>query len=96
MMRRLWNCLNSSIEVTKTAYVVDNGDGTTNSGDTIVYTITVNNNGNTIVSSLTLVDNKDGNNRTLQLSSGPAFVSSTKTLLVDFLWLVKLLTLQHI
>ena len=57
--------LNSSIEVTKTAYVIDNGDGTTNSGDTIVYTITVNNNGNTVVSSITLVDNlKDGNNRT--------------------------------
>ena len=71
--------LNSSIEVTKTAYVIDNGDGTTNSGDTIVYTITVNNNGNTAVSSITLVDNlKDGNNRTLQLSSGPTFVSSTQ------------------
>ena len=71
--------LNSSIEVTKTAYVIDNGDGTTNSGDTIVYTITVNNNGNTVVSSMTLVDNlKDGNNRTLQLSSGPAFISSTQ------------------
>ena len=45
------------IEVTKTAYVIDNGDGTTNTGDTIVYTITVNNNGNTVVSSITLVDN---------------------------------------
>ena len=71
--------INSSIEATKTAYTIDNGDGSINAGDTIVYTITINNTGSTQLSSITLIDTlKDGNNNVLQLSSGPLFVSSTQ------------------
>jgi uncharacterized repeat protein (TIGR01451 family) len=70
---------NRSIEATKTAYTIDNGDGSINAGDTIVYTITVNNTGSTQLSSITLIDTlKDGNNNVLQLSSGPLFISSTQ------------------
>ena len=38
----------SSIEVTKTATIVDNGNGTTGLGDTITFLITVENTGNTL------------------------------------------------
>ena len=70
---------NKSIEVTKTAYTIDNGDGSVNAGDTIVYTITINNTGSTQLSSIALIDTlKDGNNNVLQLSSGPVFVSSNQ------------------
>ena len=70
---------NRSIEATKTAYTIDNGDGSVNAGDTIVYTITINNTGSTQLSSITLIDTlKDGNNNVLQLSSGPLFVSSSQ------------------
>ena len=71
--------INRSIESTKTAYTIDNGDGSVNAGDTIVYTITINNTGSTQLSSITLIDTlKDGNNNVLQLSSGPLFVSSSQ------------------
>jgi gliding motility-associated-like protein/uncharacterized repeat protein (TIGR01451 family) len=71
--------INKSIEATKTAYTIDNGDGSVNAGDTIVYTITINNTGSTQLSSITLIDTlKDGNNNVLQLSSGPLFISSTQ------------------
>ena len=70
---------NRSIEATKTAYTIDNGDGSVNAGDTIIYRITINNTGSTQLSSITLIDTlKDGNNNVLQLSSGPLFVSSTQ------------------
>ena len=71
--------INKSIEATKTAYTIDNGDGSLNAGDTIVYSITLNNTGATQLSSITLIDTlKDGNNNVIQLSSGPLFVSSTQ------------------
>ena len=69
---------NRSTEATKTAYTIDNGDGSVNAGDTIIYMITINNTGSTQLSSITLIDTlKDGNNNVLQLSFGPLFVSST-------------------
>ena len=64
----------SSLEVTKTAIVVDNGDNVNGSGDTITYTITVENTGNTILTGVGLVDTlTDGNNAELSLTSGPSF-----------------------
>jgi gliding motility-associated-like protein/uncharacterized repeat protein (TIGR01451 family) len=70
---------NKSIEATKTAYTIDNGDGSVNAGDTIIYTITINNTGSSQLSSITLIDTlKDGNNNVLNLSSGPLFVSSSQ------------------
>jgi gliding motility-associated-like protein/uncharacterized repeat protein (TIGR01451 family) len=70
---------NRSIKATKTAYTIDNGDGSINAGDIIVYTININNTGSTQLSSITLIDTlKDGNNNVLQLSSGPLFISSTQ------------------
>ena len=64
----------SSLEVTKTAIVVDNGDNVNGSGDTITYTITVENTGNTILTGVGLVDTlTDGNNAELSLTSGPLF-----------------------
>ena len=67
----------SSLEVTKTAIVVDNGDNVNGSGDTITYTITVENTGNTILTGVGLVDTlTDGNNAELSLTSGPLFYAN--------------------
>ena len=66
------------VEATKTAAVTDNGDGNTGAGDTIVYTITVENTGGTSLSNISLSDVlTDGNGGNLSLTSGPAFVSSS-------------------
>ena len=66
------------VEATKTAAVIDNGDGNTGAGDTIVYTITVENTGGTSLSNISLNDVlTDGNGGNLSLTSGPAFVSSS-------------------
>ncbi len=69
----------SSLEVTKTAAVTDNGgDGNTGSGDIINYTITVENKGNVTLSGLTLVDTlTDGSGGSLTLTNGPSFSSTT-------------------
>ncbi len=70
--------LQISIQVTKTAVIVDNGDGETGTGDTINYTITVENTGNVSLTELSLVDTlTDGNGNTIDLSSGPSFESSS-------------------
>ena len=67
------------IEATKTATTIDNNsNGIVDLGDTIVYTITVENKGNTSLSSLTLVDTlSDGSGGSLTLTSGPTFTSSS-------------------
>lgn len=63
------------LEATKTQVFEDNGDGREDIGDTLNYTITVENIGNIPVSGLALVDtltDLDGN--TLALTDGPDFV----------------------
>ena len=68
----------SSLEVTKTAAVTDNGDGNTGASDVINYTITVENKGNVTLSGLTLVDTlTDGSGGSLTLTNGPSFSSTT-------------------
>ncbi len=68
----------SSLEVTKTAAVTDNGDGDTGASDVINYTITVENKGNVTLSGLTLVDTlTDGSGGSLTLTNGPSFSSTT-------------------
>ena len=73
----------TSLEVTKTAAVTDNGgDGNTGTGDIINYTITVENKGNVTLTGLTLVDTlTDGSGGALTLTNGPSFSSSTQTLI---------------
>ena len=67
----------SSIEVTKTATITDNGNGTTGLGDTITFLITVENTGNTTLSGVVVNDTfSDLSGNTLTLTSGPLFVSA--------------------
>ena len=68
-----------SIEVIKTAVVIDNnGDGKNGIGDTIEYTITVENTGNTDLTGLSFVDTfKDLNGDLIVLSSGPIYDDSS-------------------
>ena len=69
----------STIEVTKTASVTDEGDGNIGKGDVINYTITVKNNGNVTLTGLTISDTlKDGNGGMLSMSSGPSFSGANK------------------
>jgi gliding motility-associated-like protein/uncharacterized repeat protein (TIGR01451 family) len=68
----------SSIEVTKTANISDNGDGLVGLGDTINYTITIENTGNTDLSDLLLTDVlTDRNGNVLPLTSGPSFENAS-------------------
>ena len=68
----------ASLEATKTATITDNGDGITNTGDTIVYTITVKNTGGVTLTGITLTDTlKDGNGGNLTLNGGPNFISAS-------------------
>ena len=70
---------NPSLEVTKTATVTDNGDGVPGAGDTIVYTITVENNGNISAKDLVLSDvMTSGDGTTIELTTSPSFVSSSQ------------------
>jgi gliding motility-associated-like protein/uncharacterized repeat protein (TIGR01451 family) len=67
----------SSIEVTKTATVTDNGNGTTGLGDTITFLITVENTGNTPLSGVVVNDVfSDLSGNALALTTGPLFVSA--------------------
>lgn len=62
------------IETTKTVTLADNGDGIEGVGDTLEYTITVENTGNVPLSGLGLVDTlTDLNAAVLTLDSGPDF-----------------------
>ena len=65
----------STIEVTKTASVTDQGDGFVGAGDVINYTITVKNNGNVTLTGLTISDTlTDGNGGILSMSSWSSFL----------------------
>ena len=67
----------SSIEVTKTATITDNGNGTTGLGDTITFLITVENTGNTVLNGVVVNDTfSDLSGNALTLTSGPLFVSA--------------------
>ncbi|RPG54724.1 MAG: DUF11 domain-containing protein, partial [Flavobacteriales bacterium TMED96] len=67
------------VNVEKTASVFDNGDGFTNTGDTINYVIKVTNNGISQLSSVTLTDVlTDNASNTLTLTNGPNFVSASQ------------------
>ena len=70
---------NPIIKVVKSASVVDiNSNSSNDSGDVIVYNITIENTGNVSLSNLTLVDNlTDGDGNALALSEGPVFTSSS-------------------
>ena len=82
------------------ASINDNGDGELGLGDTIEYTITVENLGNVTLSGLTLEDTlTDGQDNTLTLTSGPSFESSTMNSLegalhVELLLMSSLLNFQ--
>ena len=60
---------NPEVEVIKTAFISDNGDGVTGLGDTIDYTIRITNTGNVTLNSLTLAD-------TITDATGAALASS--------------------
>jgi uncharacterized repeat protein (TIGR01451 family) len=67
----------SSIEATKTQVLVDNGDGRDDVGDTVVYTISVENTGNTVLTSVGVVDTLiDLQGGAQTLTAGPDFVSA--------------------
>ena len=67
----------SSIEVTKTATITDNGNGTTGLGDTITFLITVENTGSTLLNGVVVNDSfSDLSGNALTLTSGPLFVSA--------------------
>ena len=84
---------NPIIETTKTASINDNGDGELGLGDTIEYTITVENLGNVTLSGLTLEDTlTDGQDNTLTLTSGPSFESSTMNSLAGDLQVGEMVT----
>ena len=65
---------NTSMEITKTAIVIDNGDGVNGASDKVVYTITVNNTGDTSLTGVTISDTlTDANGTALSLDAGPTF-----------------------
>ena len=67
-----------SFEVTKTATVTDNGNGSIGVGDTIVYTITVANTSSDVLQNLTFAETlKDALGNSLTMTTGPSFVSAT-------------------
>ena len=68
------------LEVTKIAEADDiNQDDETGPGDIINYTITIENKGNITITGISIIDTMiDGNGRSLSLTSGPTFVSSSE------------------
>ncbi len=67
-----------AIEATKTQTFTDNGDGSDSVGDTVTYTITVENTGNVVLTGVSLVDTlTDLGGGALALDSGPTFVSAS-------------------
>ena len=69
------------LQVSKTACVTDlNNNSVNDSGDSILYTILVQNKGNVTLTSLTLSDTlTDANSSTLNLIAGPTFSSSSSS-----------------
>ena len=66
------------MEITKTAIVIDNGDGVNGASDKVVYTITVNNTGDTSLTGVTISDTlTDANGTALSLDAGPTFTSAS-------------------
>ena len=66
------------IEITKTSTITDEGDGQTGLGDTIAFTITVENTGNLNLASVTLEDELiTVNGDALTLTTTPTFVTSS-------------------
>ena len=70
---------NPIIEATKTVSITDNnGNGLTDLGDLLTYTILLENKGNVTLSGLTISDTlTDGNSQLLTLTTTPTFVSAT-------------------
>ena len=69
----------AKIEVTKTQAVTDNGDGVTGVGDTVTYTMTVENKGNVPLTDLILRDEfRTIAGTPLTLDRGPDFVSASQ------------------
>ncbi|WP_196889297.1 gliding motility-associated C-terminal domain-containing protein, partial [Aureivirga sp. CE67] len=69
---------NPSLDVEKTAEIQDNGDGELGVGDTIIYTITIENVGNVTLSNLELEDIfQNIDNELLTLTSGPSFTNAS-------------------
>ncbi|MGB1992209.1 MAG: DUF7507 domain-containing protein, partial [Flavobacteriaceae bacterium] len=67
----------SAIEVTKTASIVDNGNGTNGLGDTITFLITVENTGSTALNGVDVNDTfSDLSGNSLALTTNPQFVSA--------------------
>ena len=65
---------NPSMEVTKEGTVTDNGDGTLGVGDTVNYSITIENKGNVNLTSPVLVDTfTDSSGKPLALTTSPTF-----------------------
>ncbi|WP_040282622.1 DUF7507 domain-containing protein, partial [Psychroserpens damuponensis] len=65
---------NPSIIAEKSASITDNGDGVLGAGDTINYTITVENTGNSTLSNVGIVDTlTDADGTVLTLTTGPTF-----------------------
>ncbi|WP_047545022.1 T9SS C-terminal target domain-containing protein [Psychroserpens sp. Hel_I_66] len=70
-------CENPSILAEKSVSVTDNGDGVLGAGDTVNYTITVENTGDVVLTNVGIVDtltDLDGN--VLTLTTGPTFDSA--------------------
>ena len=69
-----------SIRATKSVRVLENGDGLLGVGDSVEYTIIVENDGNAILSDVTINDNNfiDNNNVNLTLTTGPSFTISSE------------------
>lgn len=67
-----------AIETTKTQVLTDDGNGITGVGDTVTYTITVENTGNTPIEGLVLADTLTAavSGAPLALDAGPTFVSA--------------------
>ena len=67
-----------SLEVTKVASIENNNDDLIDTGDMILFEISIENTGNTILTNLSLVDTMtDGNGNPLILSNGPFFTGSS-------------------
>ena len=67
-----------ALEATKTQVFTDNGDGVDGVGDTLTYTITVENTGNTPLETVTVADTMTSlAGDPLTLTTGPSFVSAS-------------------